>query len=120
MNLELLTAEFSVLKVADGAHLPAKGFAFTARTDLEYSLVCETEHAPSAHLAREDGWRAFRVAGQLDFSLIGILAELAGALAEAGISVFCLSTYDTDYLLVKADSLARARGALSARGHVFA
>ena len=68
----------------------------------------------------EGGWRALRVAGTLEFSLTGILASLAAPLAEARISLFALSTHDTDYVLVKADTLAAAVAALTAAGHRFA
>ena len=84
------------------------------------SIVCETEAAPANCLAHEDGWRALRVAGQLDFSLLGILAGLTGALAAAGVSVFAVSTYDTDYLMVKQTALERAERALSAAGYTIA
>lgn len=65
----------------------------------------------------ERGWVALRVAGILDFSLVGILASLTAPLAEAGISVFALSTYNTDYLLVRQNFLEQAIAALSAAGH---
>ena len=119
MNLEVLKEPFSVLKRADGETLSVPGTLFAARTDKENSLVCETRFAPAESLAREDGWRAMRVCGTLDFALIGILAEIAGALAAEKISVFCVSTFDTDYVLVKADRLNAAMAALAKRGHSF-
>ena len=119
MRMEVLPEKFSVLKVADGAALFVPGTMFAARTDGENSLVCETRYAPAESIAREDGWRAFRVCGQLDFALVGVLAEIAGALAAEGISVFCVSTFDTDYVLVKQEKLNAAVEALAARGHLF-
>jgi hypothetical protein len=86
------------------------------RTQEELSIVCEQENVPP-DIRCERNWRAMKVAGPLDFALVGVLASLAGALADAGVSVFALSTYDTDYLLVKADTLERAIDALEAAGH---
>ena len=95
MTLELLEQAFSVCKLSEDSPVDlSMPFCFYARTDAEISIVCETEAAPANCLAREDGWRALRVAGQLDFSLLGILAGLTGALAAAGVSVFAVSTYD--------------------------
>lgn len=117
MTIERIPGEFSVCKLADysGVDL-SRPFHFAGSTDRERSLVCPTEFAPARCLAREDGWRAFRVAGQLDFSLIGILAKISAALAEAGIGLFAISTYDTDYILTRAESYERALEALRAGG----
>ena len=75
------------------------------------------EDAPQQCVAREDGWLAFRVAGQMDFSLTGVLAGLSAVLAQAGISIFAVSTFDTDYVLVKQDRLAAALAALESAGY---
>ena len=121
MKLEILPRTFSVCKVADyaGVDLGAP-FVFTGATDGEKSLVCPEDCAPSDAIARSDGWRAFRVAGTLDFSLVGILAGiLAGlskTLADAGVGIFAISTFDTDYVFVKAADLPRALAALAAAG----
>ncbi len=99
---------------------PAAGEPFfLARTDRELSLVCPTRAVPASVRAREDGWRAFRVAGTLDFSLVGILARLTGILADRGTGLFAVSTYDTDYILVKAADLQRALAALSEEGYTL-
>lgn len=81
----------------------------------EISLVCPEQRAPAGAQV-EGGWRALKVAGPLDFSLLGVLASLTAPLAEAGVSVFAISTFETDYLLVKEDNLARAVESLSAAG----
>lgn len=116
MVLEILEQEFSVLKLSAGAVIPC-GVCFLAHTDTETSLVCETRYVDFPAEAREDGWRALRVAGALDFSLIGILARITGVLAESEISVFCVSTYDTDYILVRSHALAGAVRALTEAGY---
>ena len=82
------------------------------RTADELSIVCPEEQVPGDLTAERD-WRAFKVEGPLDFALVGILAELSGALAAAEVSLFAISTYDTDYLLVRAGKLAEAKRALS-------
>lgn len=91
-------------------------FSCLARTGAEVSLVVPREHLPS-DLAAEGPWQALEVQGPLDFSLVGILAALTGTLAQAGISVFAFSTYDTDFLLVKQEAMPAACRALRAAGH---
>ena len=88
----------------------------TRRAD-ELSVVCDEAAVPDG-IQAETGWRALTVAGPLDFALTGILAELATVLARAGVSIFALSTFDTDVLLVRDDALASAVSGLEAAGHV--
>ena len=94
-------------------------FLFFAKTDREFSLVCETSRVPPDTLKREDNWRALRIDGTLDFSLTGILSDLAALLAGAHIGIFALSTFDTDYILVRQERLHDARQVLSEAGYVF-
>ena len=118
MRLEVVEGEFTVSKVS-GMHevnLLAP-WLFVGRTDAETSVVCLSAHAPVHCLAREDGWRVFRVAGQMDFGLTGVLAALATVLAQASVSIFALSTFDTDYILVKKENLSKALEALASAGH---
>ena len=117
MTLEVLTQKFTVCKVCTlPPELLEAPFCFVGKTDRELSLVCETALTPKDTLAREDGWRAMRVTGTLDFSLVGILSKLSGILAEANVGIFAISTYDTDYILVKELQLQRSAEALSAKG----
>lgn len=121
MELEVLPCDLTVCKVRSQNDLPLDApLFFVGKTDEELSLVCRTEDAPRATVAREDGWRGFRILGTLDFSLIGILSRITGALADNGISVFAVSTFDTDYVLVKATDLSRALDALSESGFTVA
>ena len=117
MQLKVLPHSFTVCKVSDTAPMPNAPFCFFARTDEELSLVCPTESAPAATLAREDGWRAFRIEGVLDFSFIGILAKISGILAQQGIGIFAVSTYNTDYILLKEENLHKALQALKTGGY---
>lgn len=95
--------------------LPNQGLVACVRTADELSVVCRTSAVPSG-IQQERGWRAFRVVGVLEFSQTGILSSLAAPLAEAGISIFAMSTFDTDYLLVREQDVERASGALGSAG----
>lgn len=97
---------------------PYPGFASVTRTARELSVVCEEDRLPEG-TRREGGWRVLEVEGPLDFGLTGILAEIAAPLAQVGVSIFSVSTYDTDYVLVKEENLAKAVEALRAAGHSF-
>ena len=91
-------------------------FQSVTRTSRELSIICDAKEVPE-EVQAERGWRCLRVAGTLEFHLTGILASLASPLAEAGISIFALSTFDTDYLLVKEDALEPALQTLEVEGH---
>lgn len=115
MTIEVLTQSFSVCKTRSFPQdLFTRGFCFLARTDHEISVVCETKEAPPEATARQDGWRALRIQGTLDFALTGILAGLGAVLAQRQISIFAVSTYDTDYVLVRENQLREAVAALRA------
>ena len=118
MTIQIVQEEFSVCKVADygGIDLSAP-FVFTGSTDEEKSLVCPVRLVPADTLEREDGWRAFRIEGTLDFSLVGILAELSRILAEGQIGIFAISTFNTDYILTKSEDFDRAVGLLAQAGY---
>ena len=120
MELEIIDRPLTVCKVRDVKDIDLSAeFYFIGRTDGEISLVCETSLTPESTAAREDGWRAFRICGTLDFSLIGILSKISGVLAENGIGIFAVSTYNTDYILVKEENLGRAVKALENEGYIF-
>ena len=120
MTLQVLPQAFTVCKIADVSSVDfSREFVFLSKTDEELSLVCETSALPEGTIAREDGWRALRVTGVLDFSLVGILAKLSGLLAKEGLSIFAVSTYRTDYLLIRAEALERAKAALSNAGYAI-
>lgn len=118
MAIQALPDAFSVCKVADYTLVDREAmFCFTGRTDAERSLVCRTQDVPDNVTAQEDGWRAMRITGTLDFSLIGVLAGISAVLAENGIGIFVLSTYDTDYILTKQETYARALQLLAQAGY---
>ncbi len=117
IELEALEEEFSILKLASPASVDLSvSPLFAAVTEDEVSLVCPSAGAPADSVKRSDGWKALRVRGVLDFSLVGILSGITAALAEAGVSVFAVSTFDTDYILVRTQDLGRAADALEEKG----
>ena len=117
LTLQILPHWLTVCKAENLAGFSMAGLFFIGSTDEELSLVCETDRVPEATLAREDGWRAMRIAGTLDFSLTGILSKIAAVLAGAQVGIFAVSTYNTDYILVKGENLARAVAALRGAGY---
>lgn len=118
MELKKIDHKLTVCKVADVSDIDMSAdFYFIGKTDEELSLVCRTEDTPAQTTARDDGWRGFRIQGVLDFSLIGILSKLSGILAENKIGIFAVSTYNTDYILVKEENFERALDILAAEGY---
>ena len=95
----------------------SKEFYFIGKTDEEISLVCETNDVPENTIEREDGWRGFRIQGILDFSLIGILSKLSGILADNKIGIFAVSTFNTDYILVKDTDFEKSLAVLLNAGY---
>ena len=92
--------------------LEQNGFCSITRTEGELSVLCKTEVIQGEPSNREDNWKCLEVNGPLDFSLTGVLSSIASPLAEEGISIFAVSTYDTDYILVKAGKLTQAKAVL--------
>ena len=118
MELKKISHDLTVCKVANlkDIYLDAD-FFFIGRTDEEISLVCKTEDTPEETIEREDGWNGFRILGTLDFSLIGILSKLSTILAENEIGIFAVSTYNTDYILVKSENFEKAMSVLEKQGY---
>ena len=118
ISLESLEIDFSICKVEDYSGIDLQQpFVFTGSTDLEKSIVCPTDIVPKNTISREDGWRAVRICGELDFSLIGILAGIAQILAEKRIGIFAISTFSTDYVLTKEVEYEKAIHALKEAGY---
>jgi hypothetical protein len=115
--LILLPDTFAVSRLDAGDAVPAWAttgqFFSITRTAEELSVICPHNLVPDG-IRCERGWRCFRVAGTMDFTMTGVVASLVTPLAEAGVSVFVVSTFDTDYLLVKENDLTRAMAALRA------
>lgn len=120
MELKKLEYNLTVCKAPDISNIDTTTeFFFIGKTDEELSLVCKTEDTPAVTVERDDGWRGFRIEGTLDFSLIGILSRLSGILAERKIGVFAVSTYNTDYILVKEENFEKALKILASEGYAI-
>lgn len=118
MELKKIDYKLTVCKVADLSNINLDAdFYFIGKTDEELSLVCKTEDTPQNTVECDDGWRGFRIQGVLDFSLIGILSKLSGILAEHQIGIFAVSTYNTDYILVKEENYETALTVLASEGY---
>ena len=118
MELKKLEYDLTVCKITSEKDIDLnKDFFFIGKTDEEISLVCPTFDVPDNTTERDDGWKGFRIQGVLDFSLIGILSKLSGILAENKIGIFAVSTYNTDYILVKSENFDKAMDVLAAEGY---
>ena len=120
MKLKTIPFNLTLCKLADGSLIDLnREFYFIGKTDEELSLVCRTEETPSNTTERDDGWRGFRIEGVLDFSLIGILSKLSSILAQNSIGIFAVSTYNTDYILVKKENFDKALSVLAEAGYII-
>lgn len=118
MELKKLDYNLSVCKVKHITETDlSSDFYFIGKTDEELSLVCSTDSVPEETIEREDGWKAFRIQGVLDFSLVGVLAPIADILAENKIGIFAVSTFNTDYVLVKEENFTEALSLLDEAGY---
>ena len=120
MELRKFDYELTICKIDDPSILDLeKDFCFIGKTDEELSLVCRTEDTPDCTTERDDGWKCFRIQGVLDFSLIGILSKISGILADHKIGIFAVSTYNTDYILVKSENFSKAVEVLEKEGYTI-
>ncbi len=120
MRLKIIDDDFTISKLNNTDNLDLKkDFFFLTKTEDEISLVCKTTDVPSETLKREDNWKAFRIIGELDFQLIGILSPITKILADNSIGLFVVSTFNTDYILVKKDKFDKAIELLSNAGYRF-
>lgn len=122
MQLEILYNKLKVVKLKANETVPEivfkQKFYSITKTDEELSIVVEEDiNIPSESI--EYNWRAIKIVGTLDFTLIGILSKISTILAQAGISIFAISTYNTDYILLKADKLLKASEILKQSGYEF-
>jgi hypothetical protein len=122
LNLSLLPEKYAIVGLPSHAEVPAwatqGSFFSVTRTDGELSIVAEESRVPTG-IQHQGGWRVLKVHGPFVLSEVGVLAALAGPLAAARISLFVLSTFDTDYLLVASENLDAAVSVLEKAGHSF-
>ena len=118
MEIKKIHHDFTVCQVENYSFVNLNSeYTFIGKTDEENSLVCMTNEVPENTIRRDDGWQAFRIQGILDFSLIGILAKIATILADNKIPIFAISTYNTDYVLVKKENYQNALEILEKNGY---
>ncbi len=118
MEIKKIDYDFSICKVTDYSLVKLDSeYSFIGKTEEEKSLVCITADVPPNTTERDDGWKAFRIQGVLDFSLVGILSEISGVLAAKQIGVFAISTFNTDYILTKKENYRNALEVLRNAGY---
>lgn len=118
MELKKLPQYFSVCQVKNYSLVNLDSeYNFIGKTEEEKLLVCLTSEVPENAIQRDDGWKGIRIQGVLDFSLVGILAEIAAVLAKSRVPIFAVSTYNTDYVFVKTENYQNALNALQAAGY---
>ena len=120
MELQKIACDFSVCKIDSIEQVDfTREFVFLSKTSDEISLVCETDYVPPDATVSEPGWKALKISGVLDFSMIGVIAKISNILAEVEISIFVISTYNTDYILLKAENFDKAIEILGRNGYVI-
>ena len=118
MKLKIINQDFSVCKLKDLSKVDySDKFCFIGKTDEELSVVCSSKSIPENVTDCDKGWKAFRIQGVLDFSLIGILSKISGILADNKIGIFAVSTYNTDYILTKEENFEKAIEILAQNGY---
>jgi uncharacterized protein len=121
LTLTVLEVRLAVYRLEAGTEIPAwatdASFFSVTRTEDELSIVCPEGYAPAEGISQEQGWRALKLEGPFGLSMVGILFSVAAPLAMAGVSIFAVSTFDTDYVLVREGQLQLAVDALRAHGH---
>ena len=118
MEIKKIDYDFSICKVTDYSLVKLDSeYSFIGKTEEEKSLVCITADVPPNTIERDDGWKAFRIQGVLDFSLVGILSEISGVLAANQIGIFAISTFNTDYILTKKENYRNALEVLRNAGY---
>jgi len=118
MNLKIIDKSFAICKIQDLSKVNFNAeYYFLSKTDTELSLVCTQQDVPQNATHIDTGWKAFRIEGTLDFSLIGILSKISSLLAENQIGIFAISTYNTDYILTKLENFEKAIEVLVSSGY---
>ena len=118
MDIKIINEEFAICKLEAMKGINFEDpFCFIGKTDEEISLVCTEKNIPEKTLSCDLGWKAFRIEGELDFSLVGILSKISALLAEQKIGIFAISTYNTDYILTKKEQYSLAIKILKDNGY---
>ncbi len=122
LTLSVIEGRLGICRLENDSEIPPwaqeSNFFYVIRTSEELSVVCQENNIP-ADIRAERSWSCLKIEGPLDFGLTGILAKLSQVLADCGISIFAISTYDTDYVLVREKDLNNTVKALSEAGYIF-
>ncbi|MCL2249688.1 MAG: ACT domain-containing protein [Oscillospiraceae bacterium] len=120
MELQIIDGDFSVCRLDSIEQVDfSRELLFFAKTPDELSLVCESAHVPVKAINVESDWKMLKVSGTLDFGLVGVVSKISGILAAAEISIFVVSTFNTDYILLKSDSFNKGLKVLSQGGYII-
>ncbi len=118
IELQQIGLDFTVCKIKNISSVDfTREFVFLSKTEDELSLVCESTYVPTDAIAWEAGWKGLKIVGMLDFGMIGVIAKISNLLAAAEISIFVVSTYNTDYILLKATHIEKAIQLLEQEGY---
>ena len=119
MKLEKIECDFSICQISnvEQADLSQK-YVFVSKTTDEISLVCETCYVTADIVSCEHGWKALKISGVLDFTMTGVIAKISDLLAKSDICIFVISTYNTDYIFMKADNYDNGIRALEQSGYI--
>lgn len=121
LTLEIMIDSFAICRMAPNSTVPdwvdQKPWVSVTRTDEELSIVCRESLVPG-DVQTDTGWRMLKLQGPFPFDLVGVLSSVLNPLAEKGVSIFAVSTFDTDYLMVKGDKLELACSVLTEAGHL--
>jgi len=120
VELQKIDRDFTICQAGGLNHIDfTREFVFLSKTDDEISLVCESEYVPSDAVTADPGWKALKICGRLDLEMTGVISKIAGLLAEAGLGIFVVSTYNTDYILLKAANFDRGLQTLARNGYII-
>lgn len=118
MTLQKLPYDFTVCKITSVNTVDFDdSFVFVSKTEEELSLVCKSGKVPDNCTHAESGWKGFQIQGVLDFSMIGVLADISAVLKENNISIFVISTYNTDYIFVKSENFEKSAALFANKGY---
>ena len=118
MELQIIDGDFSICKIDALTQVDfTQEYVFLSKTPDEISLICKSEYVPPDTMSSEAGWKSFKVTGILDFGMVGVIAHISDILAKAKISIFVVSTYNTDYVLLKKENFSKGIQVLADNGY---
>lgn len=120
MKLKIIDKDFVIFKTENLNNIDFNNeYVFVSKTDEEISIICDKTLLPQNTTVCDYNWKCFKIEGQLDFSLIGILSNILKILADNSISILAVSTYNTDYVFIKKQNILLAKEVLTSQGYTF-